>query len=218
MKRNGAFAAVLLCSLILIAGCRPAGVETNRSAVATTPTPEVVNTAAIETELLRIENDWPRVIREKDAAAVGRVMAEDAVLIYPDGNVGNKEQELKDIAAGALTAETIEMADLKVYVIDNNAAYVTGRTVLTKAKYQPASGRALEISGHYRFLDTFAKRNGEWKLVAGASVPVRQPPAASPSPTVSPSPRTSPSPAATRAPAASPTATRAPAASPTATP
>lgn len=205
MKRNGVFAALFLCLLILVAGCQPAGVETNRSAVAT-PTPEVVNTAAIETELLRIENDWPRVIREKDAAAAGRVMADDVVLIYPDGNVGGKEQDLKDIGAGAVTAESIEMADLKVHVIDNDAAYVTGRTVLTKAQYKPPDGPALNISGHYRFLDTFAKRNGEWKLVAGASVPVRQPPAASPSPTASPaaSPATKPSPAATRSPAASP--------------
>ena len=207
MKRPRVFAALLLCPLILVAACQPAGVETNRSAVVS-PTPEVVNTAAIETELLRIENDWPRVIREKDTAAAGRVMADDVILIYPDGNVGGKEQDLKDIAAGALTAESMEMADLTVHVIDNNAAYVTGRTVLTKAQYKPAEGQALNISGHYRFLDTFAKRNGEWKLVAGASVPVRQPPAASPSPTPSASPAaspaTKPSPAATRSPAASP--------------
>lgn len=207
MKRNRLLAALFLCPLVLIAGCQPAGVETNRSAVATA-TPEVVNTAAIETELLRIENDWPRVIREKDTAAAGRVMADDVVLIYPDGNVGTKETDLKDIGAGALTAESIEIADLKVHVIDNEAAYVTGRTVLTKAQYKPADGPALNISGQYRFLDTFAKRNGEWKLVAGASVPVRQPPTASPSPTpaASPagSPATKPSPAATRTPAASP--------------
>src|SRR5687767_1040167 len=95
MKRKAVF-ALFLCPLILVAGCQPAGVETNRSAVAT-PTAEVVNTAAIETELLRIENDWPRVIREKDTAAAGRVMADDVVLIYPDGNVGGKEQDLKDI-------------------------------------------------------------------------------------------------------------------------
>lgn len=209
MKRNGVVAALLLSALVLIAACQPAGVETNRSAVAT-PTPEVVNTAAIETELLRIENDWPRVIREKDVAAAGRVLADDVVLIYPDGNVGTKEQDIKDIGAGAVTAESIQMADLVVHVLDNDAAYVVGRTVLTRAKYQPPTGAALDISGHYRFIDTFARRNGEWKLVAAASVPVRQPPAASPSPTVSPSPasspspRTKPSPAATRSPATSP--------------
>ncbi len=205
MKRNGVF-PVLLGSLLLVAACQPGAMETNRSVV-TTPTPEVVNTAAIETELLRIENDWPRIIREKDAAAVGRIMADDVVLIYPDGDVGTREQEIKDIGAGALTAESIEMVDLKVHVIDNNAAFVTGRTVLTKAKFQPAVGVALDISGHYRFIDTFTKRNGEWKMAGAASVPVRRPPAASPSPSVAPSPASSPSPAATRSPAASATAT-----------
>ena len=205
MKRNGAVAAVFLSLLVLIAACQPA-VETNRSAVVT-PTPEVVNTAAIETELLRIENDWPRVIREKDVTAAGKVMADDVILIYPDGNVGNKDLDLKDIGAGAVSAELMEMTDLAVHVIDKDAAYVTGRIVMTKARYQPPSGAAIDISGHYRFLDTFARKNGEWKLVAGASVPVRQPPIASPSPTVAVSPRSSPSPSATRSPAASPTAT-----------
>jgi ketosteroid isomerase-like protein len=208
MNRNGAFAAALLCSLILVAACQPGGGETNRSAVAPTPTPEVVNTAAIETELLRIENDWPRMMREKDAATAGRILADDVVLIYPDGTTGNKEQELKDIAAGALTAESIEMAELNVHVLDNDAAYVIGRTVLNRAQFKTATGPALNISGHYRFMDTFAKRNGEWKLVAAASVLLRQPPTASPSPTVSASPASSP---ATRP---SPTATRSPASSP----
>ena len=203
MKRNTLFAALFLSPLILVAGCQPAGVETNRSAVAT-PTAEVINTAAIETELLRIENDWPRIIREKDTATAAKVMADDVVLIYPDGTVGNKEQDLKDIGAGALTAESIEIADLKVHVIDNDSAYATGRTVLTKAQFKPSDGPALNISGHYRFVDTFARRNGEWKLVAGANVPVRQPPGASPSPTPAASPATKPSPAATRSPAASP--------------
>jgi ketosteroid isomerase-like protein len=210
MKRNGAFAAVLLCSLILVAACQPTGVETNRSAA--TPTPEVVNTAAIENELLRIENDWPRVIREKDSAAAGRVMADDVILIYPDGTVGNKEQELRDIGAGVLTAESIEIAEVTVHVLDNDAAYVVGRTILTKARFQPNTGRAFDVSGQYRFIDTFVNRNGEWKLVAGATVPVRNPPAASPSPSISAtpasspatSPRTKPSPTATRSPATSP--------------
>src|SRR5688500_1204580 len=207
MKRKAVFAALFLCPLILVAGCQPAGVETNRSAVAT-PTAEVVNTAAIETELLRIENDWPRVIREKDTAAAGRVMADDVVLIYPDGNVGGKGTDLKAIGAGAVAAESIERADLKVHGADNDSAHGTARTVRTQAQYDPTDGPATNISGHYRFVDTFAKRTGEWKPVAGASVPARQPPAGSPSPApaTSPaaSPATKPSPAATRSPAASP--------------
>src|SRR5688500_6673895 len=96
MKRKAEFAALFLCPLILVADFLPAGVETNLSTVAI-PNDEVVNNEAIDTELLRIENDWSKEIREKDTVAAGRVMADDVVLIYPDGNVGGKEQDLKDI-------------------------------------------------------------------------------------------------------------------------
>jgi ketosteroid isomerase-like protein len=212
MNRRSFYVSLLFALLALVmAACQPATQDTNRSAIAT-PSPETVDTAAIETELLRIENDWPRVMREKDGAAVRRVEADDVVIVYPDGSLGDKNQDIKDVESGALTAESIEMTDLKVRVLDKDAAVVTGRTIVKNGKYKMPSGQSLDISGQYRFVDTFARRNGEWKLVAGAGVPVRQPPAASPSPSVSPaaSPRATVSPAATRSPATRP--------SPTATP
>lgn len=206
--------SLLLVVPTVLSGCQPAGVDTNRSAV-TTATPETVDTAAIESELLRIENDWPRVIREKDGAAARRVEADDLYLVYPDGSVGNKEQDVKDVENGMLVADSLEMADLKVHVLDKDVAYASGRIIVTNGKIKLPNGKTMDISGQYRFIDTFARRNGEWKLVAGASVPLRQPVASgSPSPAVSPSVKASP------AAAASPTVRTSPArdASPTATP
>jgi ketosteroid isomerase-like protein len=159
-----------------------------------------VDTAAIEKELLRIENDWPRVLREKDVAAIRRIEADDAIFIYPDGNVGDKNQDLKDFESGALTADSWEVADLKPKVLNADAAIVSGRSIVKNGKYKMADGKSIDISGEYRFIDTFAKRNGQWVLVAGASVPVR-----APGPTPSPAVTTS-SPLAKPA-AASPSAT-----------
>jgi ketosteroid isomerase-like protein len=211
MKRKGFLIILLLMfSLVVLTGCQPAGPDTNRSAA--TATPETVDTAAIEAELLRIENDWPRVMREKDAAAVRRVEADDVVIIYPDGSVGNKEQDVKDVESGAFTAESMEIVDLKVNVLDKDAAVVSGRTIVRNGKFKMPSGQTIDISGEYRFVDTFARRNGEWKLVAGAGVPVRQvSTTASPSPTASPtakaSPTVRPSPSPRASPAVSPTST-----------
>ena len=201
MKRKACLATCLLASLVFVlAGCQPAAPETNRSA-APASTPETVDTAAIQTEVLRIENDWPRVIREKDVAAARRVEADDIVLVYPDGNVGDKTMDLKDIETGSLTAESMEMTDLKVNVLDKDSAVATGRTIIKKGSFKMPDGKSLDISGQYRFVDTFARRNGEWKLVAGASVPIRQPgpttaasPVASPVAKVSPIPAVRPSP------------------------
>jgi ketosteroid isomerase-like protein len=152
---------------------------------------------------MRIENDWPRVIREKDVATVRRVEADDVVVVYPDGSTGGKAQDIADIESGAMTAESVEMADLKVNVIDKDAAVATGRVIIKNGKFKMPGGKTIDISGQYRFVDTFARRNNEWKLVAGASVPVRDPaPAASPAASPKASPAASPkaSPAAKASP------------------
>lgn len=206
MKRIAVTVALLVSVSLLIfsqMACQPAA-NTNAPETAVVNANagrETVNTAAIESELLRIENDWPRVLREKDVEAVRRVEADDLVIVYPDGKVGNKEQDITDIQSGALSADAWEVAELKVMVIDSDAAVATGRSIVKGGKYKGPDGKVIDISGQYRFVDTFARRNGQWKIVASASTPVREPvaegsPAMKPSPTVSvsPTPRVSPSP------------------------
>jgi ketosteroid isomerase-like protein len=211
MNRKAFLAVFSLVFLMFLASCQPAAPDTNRSATTNNTGEETVDRAAIEAELLRIENDWPRVIREKDASAVRRVEADDVVVVYPDGSTGGKAQDITDIESGALTAESIEMADLKVNVLDKDSAVVTGRVIIKNGKFKMPDGNTINITGQYRFVDTFAKRNGEWKLVAGASVPVREPgpgasPAASPAAKASPaaSPRASPAAAASPSPRTTP--------------
>ncbi|HET6671676.1 MAG TPA: nuclear transport factor 2 family protein [Pyrinomonadaceae bacterium] len=211
ISRVAAMIAVVLLFTFVQIACQPAA-DTNRSeslAPANTNSGrETVDTASIEAELLRIENDWPRVIKEKDVAAIGRVEADDAIFIYPDGSVGNKQQDLNDIAGGALTVDAIEMSDLKVKVLNNDAAFVTGQTEFKNGKYKTPDGKAMDISGKYRFIDTFARRNGDWQLVAGISTKIT----ATAAPTASPaaptatkaSPAMKPSPTMRTSPAGSP--------------
>jgi len=205
MKRMSLSAVFsLVFALLLLSSCQPAAKETNIAPDPNTNSGrETVDKAAIETALLRIENDWPRVIKEKDAAAVRRVEAEDAVFVYADGSLGDKTQDVKDMEMGSLSADSIEMADLKVNVLSGDAAIVSGRTIVKNGKYKTPDGNSTDISGQYRFIDTFAKRSGEWKLVSGASVPLRQP-----VPATSPSARSAPamtaSPAANASPAKQP--------------
>lgn len=205
MRRNAIMVTLLIAVSLVVLGqmaCQPAP-DTNRAVTTVEPNTnsgrETVDTAAIESELLRIENDWPRVIREKDVEAIRRVEADDGVFIYPDGTLGDKAQDIKDIESGALSADSWEVTDLKVKVLDSDAAVVSGRSIVKGGKYRTPEGKSIDITGEYRFMDTFARRNGQWKLVAGAGVPVRQmagsaAPAgkASPAAIASPTPKTSP--------------------------
>ena len=204
-------AGVLLAATGFLAfsqfGCAaPPSANTNPVSVATPePTPDK---AAIEAELIKIESDWPRIIKEHDGAAVRRLEADDIVIIYPDGNVGTKEQDAKDIEAGTLTADSWEISEIKVNVLDKDSAVVTLRNTVKNGKVKSPSGNSLDISGQYISQDTFTRRNGQWQLVAAVSVKILAPAAAaSPTPKASPSPGASPAMKATPSPKASPKAT-----------
>lgn len=207
MKRKACLAITSLAfSLLFLNGCQPASVTTNNPG-ANDNAP--VDTAAIESELLRIENDFPRVIKEKDGAAVRRVLADDVILVYPDGSTGTREEDAKGTEDGMIIADSVEMTDLKVNVVNKDTAVVTGRTIMKNAKLNPPGVKPIDISGEYRFVDTFARRNGQWKLVAGISTAIQNMiPGASPS--ASPAAKTTPAAAASPAAKASPATTASP--------
>ena len=194
MKRKS-FGVILslACSLVLFSGCQKAA-ENVDPAPPASPTAETVDTAAIEAALIKIENDYPRVIKEKDIEAIKRVEADDGIFVQPDGSVGDKATDVKDMERGALSVDSWEVKDLKVTVLNKDAAVASGRSVVKNGKYKIPGGKAaLDISGEYRFVDTFVRRDGEWKLIASATTPIREPgAAASPSPSTSPSPKASP--------------------------
>lgn len=200
--------AIAVIALAQIGCATPQNTNTATTTTVATPEPTPDKTA-IETELLRIENDWPRVIKERDVEAVRRLEADDILLVYWDGSLGSKDQDLKDIGTGNLSAESIQMSETKVTVIDKDAAVVSGLITITGGHYK-AEGRTIDVSGNYRFVDTFARRDGQWKLVGSSSVKAaattnpKPSPAASPSPAAKPSPATKPSPAMKTAPAKKP--------------
>jgi hypothetical protein len=100
---------------------------------------------------------------------------------------------------------------------------VTLHNTVKNGQVKSPTGGSLNISGQYISQDTFARRNGQWQLVAAASVQIKAPTAApSPTPKASPSPGASPAVKATPSPKATPRATPAaktsPAPKPAATP
>ena len=188
MKKHWSIALLLLviAGLTIFAGCAPAPSNNNANTAVATPEP-TPDKAAIETELTRIENDWPRIIQERDGATVRRIEADDVVIVYPDGSIGNKEQDAKDIEAGLFTFDSWDTLEVKVNVVDKNFALVTLRYAVKNAKVKSADGRSMDISGQYLSLDTFARRNGQWQFIGLSSVKV-QSPVAAPSPTARVSP------------------------------
>jgi hypothetical protein len=183
----------LAFSVALASGCQKAAENTNTAVASPSPATETIDAGAIEAELTRIENDWPRIIKEKDVDALKRIEADNVVFVYPDGSVGDKTTDIRDIESSAVTADSWEIMDLKITVLDKDAAIASGRSVVKNGKYRMPDGKSIDISGQYRFIDTFTRRNGEWKLAAAAATPIRELGAtASPSPGSKASPTASP--------------------------
>lgn len=202
MSRSVVSVALVLMILVL-AGCQPAR-DTNLNATATaSPAKETFDPAAIQAEVLNVERDWVRAGETYDVEAIRRIVADDAVLVYPDGTPGTKADEVRIAETKAITGRW-EMIDPKVTVLSADSAFITGRSSIKDGKYkEPTMAKAIDISGEYRFLDVYARRNGRWQVVASQATKVAiQTPAASPTASAAAAPPSPPRP--------SPTATKTP--------
>ena len=194
MNRSVVSVALVFVSLMVLGmtGCQPAARETNLNATVATASPakETIDTAAIEAEVMKVGRDWIKAGETYDVEAMKRIVADDAVLVYPDGTLGTKADEVRIAETKAITGEGWEVIDPKVTVLSADAAYITGRSRIKNGKYKdPNMPRPVDISGEYRFLDLYRKRNGTWQVVASQATKVAvQMPAASPVATTTASP------------------------------
>jgi ketosteroid isomerase-like protein len=167
--------ALFVTAVVLVpAGCQPA-LDTNRNAAPSTASPqkEAVDKAAIEAEVIKLEREWADANKSHNADAVRRVVADDAVIVYPDGSVATKADEVSTIESGTITADAFEMVDPKVTVVNADSAFVTGRSVIKNGKIKDANTKkTIDISGEYRFLDVYSRRNGKWQAVASQATKI----------------------------------------------
>jgi ketosteroid isomerase-like protein len=193
---NRSTLALLVGLIVLVlTGCQPAA-DTNRNLAAASATParETFDPTAIEAEVIRIEREWYNATKTHSAEAAKGFLADNAVIVYPDGTAATKADEIRAIESGAMTADTYEMLESKVTVINADSAFITGRSTIKNGKYAvPGQKKPIDISGEYRFLDVYARRNGKWQVVASQAVKI-DPAVVAAAAAVSPSPKASPTP------------------------
>ena len=178
MNRS-ALALLIIAVVLVLNGCQPA-LDTNRNAAISTASPakEAYDSAAIEAEILKLEREWADANKTHNSEAVKRVVADNAVIVYPDGSTATKADEVRAVESGSITADSFEIMDPKVTVIDADSAFITGRGVIKNGKnVVPGQKKPIDISGEYRFLDVYAKRDGKWQVVASQATKILQQPA-----------------------------------------
>lgn len=169
-----ALALLAVAVVAVMNGCQPA-LDTNRNnaIAASSPVKETFDPAAIEAEILKLEREWVDSNRTHNPEAVKRIVADNAVIVYPDGSTATKADEVKTIESGSITADSFEILEPKVTVIDADAAFITGRGVIKNGKnVVPGQKKPIDISGEYRFLDVYAKRDGKWQVVASQATKI----------------------------------------------
>ena len=112
----------------------------------------------MQEELLKLENDFAQAVTNNDADAVDGFLADDWIIVDPDGGIIDKARFLGVIKSGALSHEMMESADLRVRLYGNTAV-VTGLTT-TKGKFMGQDFTSCE-----RATDIFVKQNDRWQCV-----------------------------------------------------
>jgi len=112
----------------------------------------------MQDEILKIEEEFAQAIVRNDAEAVGRFLADDWIIVGPDGDIVDKARFLGVIKSGALTHETMDSEDFRVRIY-GNTAIVTALTA-TKGKFM-----GQEFTSRERATDVFIKDQGRWRCV-----------------------------------------------------
>ena len=112
----------------------------------------------MQEEILKVEREFAQAIVRNDAEAVSRFLADDWIIVDPDGGIIDKTRFLGVIKSGALTHETMDSEDFRVRIY-GNTAIVTALTA-TKGKFM-----GQEFTSRERATDVFIKDQGRWRCV-----------------------------------------------------
>ena len=108
--------------------------------------------------LMKIEKDFAQAVLNNDVEAIGKVLADDWVIVNADGGVIDKARFLSVIKAGTLVHDEMELDDMRVRVYRDSAVVTT----ITTAKGN-FMGEA--FATRERAADFFIRQDGRWQCV-----------------------------------------------------
>ncbi len=118
-----------------------------------------------EKDVTKLSKQITDALVKGDTTFLDGVMADDWMLIGSDGDIVDKEKQLRDIKDGTLKFDAMDKSEMKVRVY-GDAAVVTGRI---RAKIR-LKGRA--VGNPLGFTEVFIRREGKWRSVSAQVTPV----------------------------------------------
>jgi ketosteroid isomerase-like protein len=115
--------------------------------------------SSVETELKALDQQWLDAYVKGDTTFLKTVEAEDWTLTDSDGTIMTKAQDIKELGDKTFVCRSASMSDVKVKMLGDNFAYVTGVVKMT------ATYKGKDIDGHYRVIDVFEKKDNKWQAL-----------------------------------------------------
>ncbi len=120
----------------------------------------------LEQQLKHMEDDWQKAIKNKEAATLKRILAEDWVGTDDKGKVLNREPYISQTTSNPDAIESTENFDMQVRVYGDTA-------VVTGGSREKGTRSGTAYTDTYRWTDVFVRRGGRWQAVVSqwAKVP-----------------------------------------------
>src|SRR5262249_42539546 len=111
-----------------------------------------------EAELVTLCKQFNQAMVTNDATRIGTYLADEWIIVGPDGAIVDRARFLSLIQSGALVHEAMDSEDVRVRLYGTTAVVTT--VTSSKAKYMNR-----EFSTQERATDVFVRRSGRWQCV-----------------------------------------------------
>ncbi|HZZ76352.1 MAG TPA: nuclear transport factor 2 family protein [Puia sp.] len=119
----------------------------------------VAQTGDVET-IKKLNQDWINSIAKRDASTLANILADDFVMISPNGTKLSKKDNLSMVASAQIEYHSIDVDSIDVRLITNDVAIVScWLTFMFKS-----DGK--DMSGKNCYQDIYLKRKGRWVAVS----------------------------------------------------
>jgi ketosteroid isomerase-like protein len=118
-----------------------------------------------EQALVKIQHEWADARMKGDSSYTRHLEAENCTIVWPDGSIVNKRDDLKSMTGDTVFTE-FKIDDLKVRLYGDTGIVVGQGTI------RAHEGKQNLLDGKFVWTDIFIKQHGEWKTVASQMTPV----------------------------------------------
>ena len=112
-----------------------------------------------EEALIKIQHDWAEARMKGDSSFTRRLEAPDCTVVWPDGSIVNKGEDLESMIGDIVFTE-FKIDDLQVRLYGDTGIVVGQGTI------KAHEGKQNLLGGKFVWTDTFIKQDGAWKVVA----------------------------------------------------